>query len=394
MATPGSGKRSLSTRAVHAGEIRWRGALTTPIVQTSTYRFDDMEQVQQYGRGEVKHYEYGRYGNPTREAAETKLADLEGAEDCTLVDCGMRAVSVTILTLAGAGKHIVLTDDAYKKTLQMTDTVLRRFGIESSIVPMGDYDAMERAVQDNTVLILSESPTNPYLNVADVERVAQIGRRHRVTTAIDATFASPYNQRPLEWGIDLVIQSGTKFLSGHNDVLIGAVAGAARLLTRIRDYQGTTGGIPDPNACYLLLRGMKTLAVRVERHNRNAMAVAQFLEQHPKIKKVYYPGLPSHAHYELAKRQMDGYGGVVTFDVDGDLQRTLRFIDCLELCLIAPSLGSPETLVTHPATVSYYKETPEHRRRLGITDELVRLAVGLEDVEDIIADLDQALAKV
>ena len=394
MTTPRHTRKSLSTRAVHAGEIRWRGALTTPIAQTSTYLFKNMDEVVDYGTGKTEHYEYGRYGNPTREAAEAKLCALEGAEACCLVDCGMRAVSVTILTLASAGQHIVLTDDAYKKTLQMTDTVLRRFGIESSVVPMGDYDAMEQAVRDNTVLILSESPTNPYLNIADVERVADIGRRHHVTTAIDATFASPYNQRPLEWGIDLVIHSGTKFLSGHNDVLTGAVLGSGRLLTRIRDYQGTTGGVPDPNACYLMLRGMKTLAVRMERHNQNAMAVAQHLEAHPKVKKVYYPGLPSHPHHDVAKRQMDGYGGVVTFDVAGDLTQTLRFIDHLELCLIAPSLGSPETLVTHPATVSYYKETPEQRQRLGITDELVRLAVGLEDVEDIIADLDQALAKI
>jgi cystathionine gamma-synthase len=383
-----------STKAVHGGERRWRGSVTTPIVQSSTFTFKNMEEVAKYTSGKKSHYEYGRYGNPTQEAAEKKLALLEEADFCLLFDCGMSAVNATVFALMKSGDHIILTDDAYKQTLNFAENFLPRFGMEVTVVPMRDSKAMEKAIQKNTVILFSESPTNPYLNIADLERIAAMGKKHKVITVIDGTFGGPYNQKPLKAGIDIVIHSCTKSLAGHNDVLSGAVLGGKQFFRPIKDYQKMTGGVPDPNSCYLLLRGLKTYSLRMERQNNTATAVAKHLEKHPKIKRVYYPGLPSHQHHKLAKRQMSGFGGVVTFEIDGNLKQTLKFHDALKLCLIAPSLGGPETLITHPATVTYYAMTREERIAIGILDELVRLAVGFEDPEDIIADLDQALASI
>jgi len=384
--------QGFSTASVHAGEIHWRRSLTTPIVQTSTFIFENMQEVQDYTSGKKAHYEYGRYGNPTREAVEEKMAELEGAEECLATDCGMSAVTFPIMAHSKNGDHVIFTDDAYKKTLDFARNVLPRFGIEASIVPMGDYEAMEAAVKPNTVILVSESPTNPYLNIADIHRVVDIARRFRLTSIIDSTFGTPYNQRPLDDGIDIVVHSCTKYLGGHNDLLAGAILCRSDLMVPIRDLQKIIGGIPDPHGCYLLLRGLKSLALRMEWQNASAMKVAEFLERHARVRKVYYPGLPSHHHHELAKKYMRGFGGVVTFQVDGDLEDTLRFFDALRLCAIGPSLGGPESLLTHPATVSYYNNTPEERAAIGITDDLARLAVGFEESEDIIADLDQALA--
>ncbi len=391
MAKKQAPKMGESTIAVHGGEQRWRGSVTTPIVQTSTFVFKNMDEVAEYTSGKKSHYEYGRYGNPTQEAGEKKLAMLEGAEHCLLFDCGMSAVSAVVLSLMKTGDHIILTDDAYKQTLNFAENFLPRFGMEVTVVPMGDYKALEAAIRKNTVLLFSESPTNPYLNIADMGKVSELGRKHKVTTAIDGTFGGPYNQKPLEFGIDIVIHSGTKFLAGHNDVLSGAVLTGRKYFERVKAFQKMTGGIPDPNSCFLLVRGLKTYSLRMKRQNETATIVARRLEKHPKVKRVYYPGLPSHRHHKLAKKQMRGFGGVVTFEVDGNLEQTLRFLDSLKLCLIAPSLGGPETLITHPATVTYYTMTRDERIEIGILDELVRLAVGFEDPEDIIADLDQAL---
>ena len=386
-----SSEKKISTRSVHSGELRLKGSVTTPVFQTSTYYFKNTEEIRKYTGGEAVHYEYGRYGNPTREAAEKKLADLEGAEDCVLFDSGMSAVTCTLLTFTEKGQHIVMTDDAYKKTLSFAAKVLPRFGIASDIVPMGDYGVMTDAIRENTAVLLSESPTNPYLNIADIEAVSRMASEKGVLSAIDATFAGPFNQCPLDAGIDIVIHSTTKSLAGHNDVLGGAVLGRRELTDRIRDFQETTGGIPDPHACYLLIRGLKTYPLRAERLNCTAQAVAEFLEAHPAVEKVYYPGLKSHQHHEIARRQMKGFGGVVTFVIRGGLENASSVLDHLELCLIAPSLGGTETLITHPALVSYYDCTPEERKDLGIGDGLFRLAVGMEDPSDLIADLDRAL---
>jgi len=388
-------KQSLSTRAVHAGEPRRRYAdsITTPIIQTSTFTFRDSKHIEDFTRKGKEHFEYGRYGNPTAQIAERRLADLEGAEDCVVFSSGMSAITTTILTLVQSGDHIVITDDSYKKTLEFCKTYLKQFGIECTIVPFGDYKILEAAIRKNTRFIFSESPTNPYLNIFDLAKIKKIADRHKVLTLIDSTFATPLNQRPLEYGIDLVLQSCTKYLAGHNDILAGAVLGRKELVDRIRDLHKSMGGTIDPHCCYLLLRGLKTFPLRVARQNETALAVAKFLEEHSQVKKVYYPFLPGHRHYDVAKAQMAGGGGVVSFDIKGTIATAKRFLDALKLCYIGPSFGGVETLITHPALVSYYDYSRPERYKLGITDTLFRLAVGIEDAGDIIADLDQALAK-
>jgi len=382
------------TDAVHLGEQRWRGSITTPIAYTSTFVFDSVDEMIAFGKSQLPHYEYGRYGNPTRSAAEEKLAGLEEAERCILFDCGMSAVTGTILALCEKGQHLVITDDAYKQTLHFTTKILPRFGIDATVVPMGNYKAMNDAVRKNTVMVISESPTNPYLNIADVDEVVRIARKHKVLSVIDSTFATPFNQKPLTMGVDIVIHSTTKYLGGHNDVLGGAVLGKTDVTEPIHQWRRVTGGVIDPMSSYLLIRGLKTFGLRMERLNKTATEAAQFLEQHPKVRKVYYPGLPSHRHHDIAIRQMNGFGAVVSFEIDGNLEQTLAFLDALRLCMLGPSLGGPETLVTHPALNSYYSITREERYALGIIDELVRLSVGLEDPKDIIADLEKGLQKV
>jgi cystathionine gamma-synthase len=382
------------TIAVHYGENRWMGSITTPIDCASTFVFKDVAEMVAFANGKVEHYEYGRYGNPTREAAERKLSALEGAERCVLFDCGMSAVCATILSLCSQGQHIIITDDAYKQTLHFVTNVMPRFGVSSAVVPMGDYKALDEAITPETSMIISESPTNPYLNIADIGQVAQIARAHNVVSVIDSTFATPYNSRPLDQGIDIVIQSTTKYLAGHNDVLGGAVFGSVKVTEPMYQWRRITGGVIDPMSCYLLIRGLKTFGVRMERLNSTAMRVAEFLEKQPKVRRVYYPGLPTHSHYEIAKKQMKGFGAVVTFEIDGNLEQTLKFLDGLKLCMLGPSLGGPETLVTHPAFNSYYNISREERYRLGIIDELVRLSVGLEDPRDIISDLERGLANI
>lgn len=387
---------AFSTRAVHAGEGRekYADSLTTPIFQTSTYTFKDSKEIEAYTSKLKSRFEYGRYGNPTEVIAEKRLAALENAEDCVLFASGMMAITTTILALVHSGDHIIITDDCYKKTLEFCESYLKRFGIECTIVPFGDYDILEASIKENTCFIFSESPTNPYLNVFDIERFADIGRRHKVLTFIDSTFATPVNQRPLEFGIDLVMHSATKYLAGHNDILAGAVLGNSEQINRIRNLHKSMGGLIDANCAYLLLRGMKTFPARVKIQNESTLKIARFLQAHPKVDKVYYPFLESHPHYEIAKSQMAGGGGVTSFEIKGDLEAAKRFMDALQMIYIAPSLGGVESLITHPALVSYYDYSREERYKLGIIDSLFRLAVGIEDVDDIIADLEKGFAKL
>jgi cystathionine gamma-synthase len=369
-------------------------------VQTATYTFRSTQDVIDYmeatlhGEG-TEREEYGRYGNPTVNAVERKLAALDGGEDAVLFSSGMAAVTTTLLAILPAGAHIIMTDDCYRRTRQFALTFLKRFGIETSVVPMGDYDALEAAViPKKTRVLISESPTNPYLRIADLEKVAAIGKKHKVLTLIDSTFATPINQRPLDWGIDLVTHSATKYLSGHNDLLAGVVVGRADRIKALRDARGILGAIMDPHAASLLDRGLKTLGVRMGQQNANALAVAQFLEHHPAIDRVWYPGLPSHPDYGVASMQMNGFGGVVTFEVRGDLKVTSDFIDRLRIPYIAPSLGGVESLIEQPALISYYDKTTEERLALGMKDNLVRFAVGIEDTDDLLDDLEQALSGV
>jgi cystathionine gamma-synthase len=385
------GTKSMSTRAIHAGEPRrkYADSLTTPIIQTSTFTFQDSKHIEDYTKKGKEHFEYGRYGNPTAKIAEQRLADLEGAEDCVVFTSGMSAITTTILTLVQSGDHIVTTDDSYKKTLEFCQSYMKQFGVECTIVPFGDYDILEGAIKKNTRFIFSESPTNPYLNIFDLVKLKKIADRHKVLTLIDSTFATPLNQRPLEFGIDLVLQSCTKYLAGHNDILAGAVLGRSELVDKIRNLHKSMGGLIDPHCCYLLLRGLKTFPLRVKHQNESALRIAEYLEGHPRVKRIYYPFLKSHPHYEVAKEQMSGGGGVVTFEIKGGLKDAKRFLDALKLIYIGPSLGGVESLITHPALVSYYDYTRKERYKLGLTDTLFRLAVGIEDVEDIIADLER-----
>ncbi|MHC4482140.1 MAG: trans-sulfuration enzyme family protein [Planctomycetota bacterium] len=387
------GGKSLSTRSIHAGEPRkkYADSLTTPIIQTSTFTFRNSKHIEDFTKKGKEHFEYGRYGNPTAKIAEKRLADLEGAEDCVVFSSGMSAITTTILSLLRSGDHIVITDDSYKKTLEFCQSYLKQFSIECTIVPFGDYEVLEKAIKKNTRFIFSESPTNPYLNVFDLVKIKKIADKHNVLTLIDSTFSTPFNQRPIEFGMDLVLQSATKYLGGHNDILAGAVLGRAGLIETIRNLHKSMGGLIDPHCCYLLLRGLKTFALRVEKQNESALKIAEFLENHPRVKKVYYPFLKSHRHYEIAKKQMTGGGGVVTFEIKGNLNAAKRFLDALKLCYIGPSLGGVETLITHPALVTYYDYTRKKRYELGITDTLFRLAVGIEDVEDLIEDLERGL---
>jgi cystathionine gamma-synthase len=388
-------RRSVETRAVHAGEARAKpqDAVTTPVVLASTYTFESAEALRRHHRREVEREEYGRYGNPTVRAAELKIADLDGAEDAALFGSGMAAITTTLLAMLRSGHHVVLTRDCYRRTRQFVTAVLPRYGVESTVVEPGDPDALARAiVPGKTRLVISESPTNPYLRVVDLEALQAIKAAHpTVKFLIDATFATPVNQRPIERGVDLVVHSATKYLGGHNDLLAGSVSGSAALIDAIRDFRGVLGGVLDPHAAYLLLRGMKTLSLRVARQNDSALALARALESDPRIERVYYPGLESHPDHRVAAAQMSGFGGVVSFLVRGDGPRTERFVDACRVATIAPSLGGVETLIEQPALMSYFEMSPEERVAVGIPDNLVRLAVGIESFDDLLDDLARAL---
>jgi cystathionine gamma-synthase len=305
----------------------------------------------------------------------------------------MAAVTTTLFAMLSRGAHVVVTDDSYRRTRQFLNQTLHRYGIECSTVRAGDYDAIAQAIRPNTRILISESPTNPYNRILDLERFAEIGHRHRVKTIVDATFATPYNQQPLRYGIDLVLHSATKFLGGHNDLMAGAVLGSADIVDGIRSLLGVTGAVVDPFAAYLLIRGLKTLALRIERQNANAQAIAEFLEAHPKVGRVHYAGLASHPEHAIAVKQMRGFGGVVSFEVDGDLDAASRVVDGCRIPRIAPSLGGVESLIEQPALMSFYELTTEERLQVGIKDNLIRYSVGIEDRDDLIADLTRALAR-
>jgi cystathionine gamma-synthase len=391
----------INTLAVHGGDDRERAhqAIPMPIIQTATYAFANTAdlvhfmQSKTWGEGKLEgREEYGRYGNPTVQAVERKVAALEGADDAVLFSSGMAAITSLLLASLPTGTHVVMTNDCYRRTRQFCLTFLKRLGIETSVVPMGDYDALENAIVKETRFIISESPTNPYLRCVDLERIAEIGKRRKVRTVIDSTFGTPVNQRPLEYGIDYVTHSATKYMGGHHDLLAGVVIGRKDRIAALRDSRGVLGGIVDPQNAYLLERGLKTLGLRVAQQNATGMRVAEYLEGHPAIERVWYPGLPSHPDYEIARRQMSGFGGVVSFEVRGDLEATGRFIDKLDIPYIAPSLGGVDSLIEQPALMSYYEKSTEERLAVGIKDNLVRFAIGVEDADDIIADLKQALS--
>ena len=391
----------LSTNSVHAGERRPfpHHSLTLPVVQAATYTFEDTADLCSFMESrtwgmEEDRIEYGRYGNPTVAAVGAKVAMLEGGEAAALFSSGMAAITTTLLSLLCSGQHLIITDDCYRRTRQFCLTFLKRLSIMCTMVPAGDLKALEEAIQPNTKLIVSESPTNPYLRVLDLRHLVEIAQRHGIKTLIDSTFATPINQRALDFGIDLVLHSATKYFGGHNDLLAGVVVGSASLIALICQGLWVLGAVCDPQSAYLLQRGLKTLALRVRQQNATTQAVAEFLEGHRRVYRVWYPGLPSHPDHEVACQQMKGFGGVVSFEIDGGLEVTSRFIDSVTIPIIAPSLGGVETLIEQPALMSYYELSTEERHALGIKDNLVRLSVGVEDAEDLIADLAQALERL
>ena len=383
-----------STLAVHAGEERHKAehSITDPIVCAATYTFASTQAVIDYIDQKQDREEYGRYGNPGEKVVERKLAALDGGEDAVLYASGMAAIVGLLMAKLSAGDEVVFFDECYHRSREFCAKHLSRFGVVTRQVAACDYDAMAAAINPRTRLLISESPTNPHLSVVDLERFAELGRRNKVETLIDATLATPYNVQPLAYGIDYVLHSATKYLGGHNDLLAGVIVGSREQLEPVRKLRGIMGAINSPHNMYLLARGLKTFELRMQRQNANGQAIAEFLTSHPRVAKVYYPGLPSHPYHEVARRQMRGFGGLVTFEVQGaDWKQTAAVVDAMKIARIAPSLGGVESLIEQPLVMSYYEVPAEDRRRFGITDNMIRLSCGIENAEDLIADLAQAL---
>ena len=376
-----------STDAIHAGQEPdpSTGAITVPIYQTSTFVQEEL--------GKHKGYEYARTGNPTRAALERNLAVLERGRFGYAFASGMAAINA-MMTLFKAGDHILAGQNLYGGTFRLFDRVLRDFGLTFSYVDTRRLEAIEKAIQLTTRLLLIETPTNPVMEITDIAAAAQLAHAHGVLLVVDNTFMSPYLQRPLELGADIVIHSTTKYLNGHSDGVGGAVIlNDTALAERLKFIQNAAGAILGPFDSWLVLRGVKTLSVRMERHCQNGMAISKFLAAHPKVKHVHYPGLPSHPQHELARKQMTGFGGMIAFET-GSLESARKVLKAVRLCALAESLGGVETLISHPASMTHASVPAEERQRVGITDGLVRVSVGIEDVEDLIADLERALAQV
>ena len=380
-----------STKQIHAGvePDAETGSILTPIYQSTTFVQPSVDEYLSKG------YSYSRSGNPTVRALESKLAVLEEGFDCTCYATGMAAIQVVMQACLNAGDHAIVSDVAYGGTYRLSTKVFARFGVEFSFVNTADAAEVEAAVKPNTGLILTETPANPNLKLTDIQAISEIARDRNIPHAVDNTFLTPYYQRPLELGADISIHSTTKYFDGHNATVGGAaIAATEELDEAIRFIQNASGVIMSPWVAWLTLQGIKTLSIRMERQSANALAIAKFLEEHPKVSQVAYPGLPSFAQRELARRQSTGFGAMLWFEVQGGVSAGKRLMDSVRLCTLAENLGSVETLVTHPVTMTHADVEKAERERVGISDGLVRLSVGLEDVEDLIGDLDQALERV
>ncbi|WP_442511413.1 trans-sulfuration enzyme family protein [Novipirellula sp. SH528] len=383
-----------STQCVHSGEQRQKaeGSITAPIYAASTFTFDSTASLLRFVNGEDEREEYGRYGNPNEKSVEAKLAALEGAEEAILYSSGMAAIVGLLMAKLSSGDEIVFFDQCYHRSREFCAKHLSRFGVVTHQVPTGDFEALEAAITPRTKMLVSESPTNPHLTTIDLEKFAAVGKSNEVETLIDATLATPFNIKPIGYGVDYVLHSATKYLGGHNDLLAGVICGRHEQLESVRSLRGVLGGVNSPHNLYLLERGLKTFALRMQRHNDNGMAIAEFLEAHPRVDRVYYPGLKSHPSHESAVAQMRGFGGLITFTVkDADWEETSRIVDAAKIPRIAASLGGVESLIEQPLVMSYYHCTPEDRVRFGIADNMIRMSCGIEDTEDLIADLAQAL---
>jgi len=378
------------TEAVHGGKSlhKKNGPLSTPIYQTSTFEVTDMqEQV----RATHTDSFYTRYGNPTHTVAENAIAGLEGTDAALLFSSGMAAITTSMLSLVKAGDHIVAQRDIYGGVIKFLSQWLPKLGVETTFVDTNDIEQHERAIRPNTKLLHIESPTNPTVRVVDLEKIAALARKHGLISTIDSTFATPINCRPAEWGIDLVLHSGTKYFGGHSDLICGIATGRRDLIEQIHGTRTTLGCCMDPHAAFLLLRGIKTMAVRVERQNESALRIAEFLSQHPKVARVHYAMLKEHPDYAIARKYLAGAGCVVSFAVEGSGADACRVAEGLSLFALAPSLGGVDSLVTIPVLTSHAMIAPELRKKMGVTEQLIRLSVGIEHVEDLIGDLEKGL---
>ncbi|MFZ1917029.1 MAG: aminotransferase class I/II-fold pyridoxal phosphate-dependent enzyme [Terriglobales bacterium] len=379
------------TEAVRGGTNLHKksGPVSTPIYQTSTFEVtDNAEQLRVTPTDRF----YTRYGNPTHTVAESAIAELEGTDAALLFSSGMAAITTSILALVKTGDHIVAQRDIYGGVTKFLSQWLPKMGVETTFVDTNDIDRHERAIRPNTRILHVESPTNPMVRVVDLEKIATLARKHKLITTIDSTFATPINCRPAEWGIDLVLHSGTKYFGGHADLICGIAAGRRDLIDEIHHLRTTLGCCMDPHAAFLLLRGIKTLAVRVDRQNQSALRIAEFLSQHPKVARVHYPMLKTHPQYALAKKQLAGAGGVLSFEVEGTGADACRMTEALNLFTLAPSLGGVESLVSIPVLTSHAMIAPDVRKKMGVTEQMIRLSVGIENVDDLIADLEKGLA--
>ncbi len=386
----------LETKATHIGQEPdpLTGSIVSPIYQTSTFVFPSVDEGAARFKGERDGYIYTRLGNPTLAALERSVSALENGEKGLAFASGMSAISSVIMAIVSAGDHIVADKCVYGCTFAFLTGILTRFGVEVDLVNCSEPEQVEKAIKPNTKLIYFESPANPVLKMVDMEAMARIGKKHDITTVVDNTFMSPIFQRPLDWGIDAVVHSATKYLGGHGDLIAGIAVGSHEFMehvaaTTLKDL----GGVLGPLDAWLILRGIKTLPVRMERHEQNAMKVAEFLENHKGVEKVYYPGLVSHPQHELAKKQMTGFGGMLAFELKGGFEAGRTLMDSVRLCHLAVSLGETGTLIEHPASMTHSPMTPEARSAAGIAEGLVRISVGLEHVDDIISDLSPALKK-
>ncbi|WP_092926715.1 MULTISPECIES: methionine gamma-lyase [Romboutsia] len=391
--------KKFATKAIHGGHHKdpVSGALTTPIFQTSTFVFDSAEQGGRRFALEEGGYIYSRLGNPTNSQLEEKMALLENGEACMSTASGIGAISSALWTALKAGDHVVASKTLYGCTFALLNHGISRYGVDVTFVDASNIDEVKSAMRENTRVVYLETPANPDLKIMDIETISNIA--HEVENCIvivDNTFCTPYIQRPLELGADVVVHSATKYLNGHGDVIAGFVVGKQDFINQVRLFgvKDMTGAVLSPFDAYLILRGMKTLQIRMDRHTQNAMKVAEFLETHENVIKVNYPGLKSFPQYELAKKQMDMPGGMIAFEVKGGLEAGKKLLNSLELCTLAVSLGDCETLIQHPASMTHSPYTPEERAAAGISDGLIRISVGLEDCDDIIADLKQGLDRL
>lgn len=391
-------KFGFSTRAIHAGyESNEHGALATPIYQTSTFIFDSADQGGRRFEGEEEGYIYSRIGNPTNTQLENKLANLENAEAAMSTSSGMGAITAALWTAVSAGDHVVAAKTLYGCTFAFFNHGLSRFGVEVTFVDTSDPENVRKAMKDNTKVVYLETPANPNMTISDIEAISEIAHeKEDCIVIVDSTYSTPYIQRPLDLGADVVVHSATKYLNGHGDVIAGFVVGSQEFIDEVREVglKDMTGAALSPFDAFLINRGMKTLDLRMEKHCSNAQKVAEFLETHPAVEKVLYPGLKSFPQYELVKKQMKLPGAMIAFEVKGGIEVGKKLMDTVELCSLAVSLGDAETLIQHPASMTHSPYTEEERAASDITEGLVRLSVGLENAEDIIADLDNALNRL